>query len=228
MEILELMAILSLLKQKIIIILIVVLLFMLASAVFTITCITPSYSAKATLIVNKSNTVNYSSSHVSDYTYNDILLMQKLVDTYSIIITSDSVLYQVSDNLGLDMTPDQLRARLVVSGVGETEIIQITVTDTVPRRAADIANEITRVCPDEIIRTVKAGSVELIDYAVLPQSPSSPNMTNNILIAGALGLVLICFIIISLEYFNKTVKTSKDVEDLLGLPVLGRLPKYSR
>lgn len=225
----DLKNILSLFKQKFIIIVLVVSLFVAASAVITITCITPSYSAEATMIVNKSNLVNNSSDYVySEYTYNDILLIQRLVDTYSIIITSDSVLNKVAENLDLNMTADQLREHLTVSGVGDTEIIQITVTDTIPKRAADIANEITRVCPDEIIRMVKAGSVELIDYAVLPQKPSSPNIINNILIAGVLGLVLICFIIIALEYLNKTIKSPKDVEDLIGLPILGQLPKYTK
>lgn len=225
----DLKNILSLFKQKFIIIILVVSFFITASAVITITCITPSYSAKATMIVNKSNMVNNSSDYVySEYTYNDILLIQRLVDTYSIIITSDSVLNKVAENLDLNMTAEQLREHLTVSGVGDTEIIQITVTDTIPKRAADIANEITRVCPDEIIRMVKAGSVELIDYAVLPQKPSSPNIVNNILIAGVLGLVLICFIIIALEYLNKTIKSPKDVEDLIGLPILGQLPKYTK
>lgn len=225
----DLKNILSLFKQKFIIIVLVVSLFVAASAVITITCITPSYSAKATMIVNKSNMVNNSSDYVySEYTYNDILLIQRLVDTYSIIITSDSVLNKVAENLDLNMTADQLREHLTVSGVGDTEIIQITVTDTIPKRASDIANEITRVCPDEIIRMVKAGSVELIDYAVLPQKPSSPNIVNNILIAGVLGFVLICFIIIALEYLNKTIKSPKDVEDLIGLPILGQLPKYTK
>jgi capsular polysaccharide biosynthesis protein len=218
----ELRSILSLLKQKFVLIIIVVLLFMALSAVITSLYIVPKYEAKATLIVNKPNT---EATTASDYTYSDLLLTQKLVNTYSAIITSDSVLIQVINNLDLNITTSELRNNLNVSGINDTEIIKITVIDSIPQKAVDIANEITRVSPNEIIRTVKAGSVELIDYAVLPRGPISPSITNNILIAGLLGLVLISLIIIAKEYLNRTIKSSAEIENLFGLPVLGELPK---
>jgi capsular polysaccharide biosynthesis protein len=218
----ELRSILSLLKQKFVSIIIVVLLFMALSAVITSLYIVPKYEAKATLIVNKPNT---EATATSDYTYSDLLLTQKLVNTYSAIITSDSVLTQVINNLDLNITTGELRNNLNVTGINDTEIIKITVIDSIPQKAVDIANEITRVSPTEIIRTVKAGSVELIDYAVLPIGPISPSITNNILIAGLLGLVLISFIIIAKEYLNRTIKSSNEIEELFGLPVLGELPK---
>lgn len=221
----DLRSIFALIAQKFILIILVVVAFMTASAVITSLYIVPQYTASATLIVNKTMSSN---AATGDYTYNDLLLTQKLVNTCSVVITSDSVLSAVVENLDLDMTLDELRRKLSVSGVNDTEVIQVTVTDEIPQRAVDIANEITRVCPDEIIRTVKAGSVELIDYARLPSEPSSPNMTNNILIAGFLGLALIMLILIAIEFFNRTIKTSDDVENLFSLPVLGQLPSYRR
>lgn len=221
----ELRNIFSLIVQKFVLIIIVVIVFVASSAVISSLYITPKYTTSAMLIVNKPGKADTSTA-TGDYTYNDLLLTQKLVNTYSVIITSDSVLTKVIENLNLDLSVTDLRKGLTVSGVNDTEIIKIEVTDEIPQRAMDIANEITRVCPDEIVRTVKAGGVELIDYATLPGAPSSPNITNYTLIAGVLGFALIMFILIIVEILNRTVKTPEDVENLFSLPVLGQLPEY--
>lgn len=218
----ELRDVFSLLIQKFILIIIVVLIFMLSSAVITSLYIIPQYEAKSTLIVNKSSI----KSNNSDYDYSDILLTQSLVNTYSIIIISDTVLTQVISNFNLDMSTDELRRHLIVSGVNDTEIISLKVTDCIPERAVDIANEITRICPEEIIRTANVGSVELIDPAVLPDKPVSPNITLSIIVAGFFGFVLILLYIIAKEHLDKTIKSSDDVQKLLGLSVLGQLPKF--
>ena len=216
--------ILAIFIQKFIIIVITVLIFVSGGILISTLLIAPEYKSDTTLIVNKNQASG--SNETSDYTYNDLLLTQNLVNTYTVIITSDSVLTHVINNLNLDMPLEELRDRLEVKGVNDTEIIRITVTDNIPQRAADIANEIMRVCPNELIRVVKAGSVEVIDYAVPPDLPSSPNITTNALTAGLLGFILIMLILIAVEHFNKTIKTPSDIENYFGLPVLGQLPSY--
>jgi capsular polysaccharide biosynthesis protein len=222
-DIMELRDIVSILAKRFITITVVVLIFMLLGAIVSVLLIVPLYETNATLIVNKTNV---DSTSTKDYTYNDILLTQKLVDTYNVIITSDTVINEVISNLNLNMTVEGLRKMINVTGVNDTEIIKINVTDSIPERAANIANEITRVGPQEIMRTVKAGSVELIDFAVVPAKPVSPNITNNILISGLLGFAIISIILIAREYFNKTVKTPEDVELNFNLPVVGQIPKF--
>lgn len=222
----ELKDIISILLHRFVIIVIVVLVFVSGGFLISSFVIIPEYKADATLIVNKQQASG--SENTSDYTYNDLILAQSLVNTYTVIITSDSVLNQVIKNLNLDISLNVLRNELEVTGVNNTEIIRITVTDNIPQRAADIANEITRVCPDKIIHVVKAGSVEPIDYAAVPSLPSSPNIVINSLMAGFLGLLFIVLILIAIERFNKTIKTPDEIENLFGLPVLGQLPVYNK
>ena len=216
----DLRSILSLMAQKFISIIVVTLSFMICGALISTLLIVPRYEAKATFIINKSNV----SSDENDYSYNDYLLTQKLVNTYSVIITSDLVLEQVIDNLELDMSVEALRDILDVSGIDNTEIIELTVTDVIPQRSVDIVNEVSRVAPDEIENMANTGIVKLIDYAKLPDEPVSPNITNNTLFAGLLGFILIMLLYITREYYDNTVKSSKDIEDFLGLPVAGQIP----
>ena len=212
----------NLIVRNLILIIIIVLVFMILGALFTSLFIVPKYEASATLIVNKSR----AESDSKDYSYNDILLTQKLVDTYSVIIMSDSVLNQVITNIGLELDPKELRSNLSISGINDTEIIKIMVTDTIPERAANIANEITRVAPSEIVRTAKAGNVDLIDFAVVPEDPVSPDIAKNILISGFIGFAFIMLILIIRRYIDRTLKSSDEVEALLGIPIIGQIPKF--
>lgn len=218
----ELHKVFSLLLQNFVLLIIVILLLMILAGVISTLFIAPKYEAKSTLIINKTSGQLKS----TEYDYSDILLTQSLVNTYSIIIISDAVLTQVINNIGHNISPDDLRKNLIVQGIDDTEIISISVKDTIPKRAVDVVNEITRVCPEEIIRIANVGSVEVIDRAVLPKEPISPNISLNIVLAGLMGFILTVLFILAKDQLDKTIKSQEDIETLLGLPVLGQLPKH--
>jgi capsular polysaccharide biosynthesis protein len=48
----------------------------------------------------------------------------------------------------------------------------------------------------------------------------------NILIAFVAGLMASVGLVFLLEYLDNTVKSSEDIEKLLGIPVLGVIPNY--
>ncbi len=69
--------------------------------------------------------------------------------------------------------------------------------------------------------------VDIIDPAV-GATPIQPRGTVNILLGGLLGLILGLGAAFFLEYLDRTVRTSSDVETLLGIPVLGVIPRLRR
>ena len=78
----------------------------------------------------------------------------------------------------------------------------------------------------EAERVVKASGVEIIDKAEIPENPIKPNKMMNIAIAIVLGIMGSVFVIFLLEALNTKVKSPKDIEDKLGIPVFGVVPKY--
>lgn len=76
------------------------------------------------------------------------------------------------------------------------------------------------------LKSLEAANIWIVDRASFPLRPTSPNKRRNVLmgilvgLAGGLGLAII------LEYMNNTVKTSKDVTNSSGLPVLGTIPSF--
>lgn len=218
---LDLRELYELFRRNLLFIAIVTVVAMAAGMLFSTFFITPVYEASATMIVNKSE-----GSSSPDVTYNDLLFTQKLVKTYSVIMQSNTVLKRVIDEIGLDIGVDSLKGMLSISGVNDTEVIRIKVSNENPELAARIANEITKQAPQEIIRAVKAGSVEVIDSASVPLRPTKPRKAMNTAIAGILGAMLSVGIVFLRNYFDDTIKTEEDIREKLNLPVLGVLPMY--
>lgn len=61
---------------------------------------------------------------------------------------------------------------------------------------------------------------------MVPDKPVKPNKELNILIAVVVGLMASMGLVFLLEYMDNTIKTSGDVENVLGIPVLGVIPNY--
>lgn len=64
----------------------------------------------------------------------------------------------------------------------------------------------------------------VVDRGEVPGGAFSPNLTLNILIGAALGLITGMLAAIALEFINDTIKTPDDVRDKLQLPFLGGIP----
>jgi len=69
--------------------------------------------------------------------------------------------------------------------------------------------------------------VQIVDYAVESNNPIAPKKKQNVFVAALLGLFIGVVLAFALHYFNKTIKSTDDVEFYLKLPVLGHIPDYS-
>ena len=67
-------------------------------------------------------------------------------------------------------------------------------------------------------------SVNVIDKAVAPVNPSGPNRPMYVAVALMAGLFLAVAIVVVADMLNTTMRRVEEVEELLGLPVIGRMP----
>ncbi|MBN9647129.1 lipopolysaccharide biosynthesis protein [Terrisporobacter glycolicus] len=182
----------------------------------------PVYEANTTLIVNKEVENETTQMTTSD----DLNFVQKLALTYGEIIKSRSVITSTIDKLNLDMTYEDLSEAVSITNVENTQIIKISVKNENPRVAATICNTIPEIFSTEVQRIVKASGTEVIDKAAVPEKPIKPNKTMNTLIATVLGAMVSVFVIFLKEALNTKIKEPKDIEEKLGLPVFGVVPKF--
>ena len=216
----DLLEVLEVVRQHILIIVLVTVIAAAAGFGFSRFVMVPQYEASALMIVNtrQDTTANVTSDQINSAT--------KLVSTYSIIIKSDTVLQQVISNLGLTLTYDQLKERVTVSAVDDTQVMQITVRSDNPEWARQVCEQITAISPDVILESVEAGSVKLISQAAVTPEPVSPNVMKNTAVAAVLGLVVSIGIVVLRELLDNKIKSEDDVRKYLDLPVVGVIPDY--
>ena len=183
--------------------------------------ITPLYKASVQLIVN-------TKGENSDKVTNDNINSAKnLVDTYAIIIKSNSVLKQVIDELDLDMSYSSLMNNISVSSVNNTQIMEVVVKNPSSERAGKIVSKIADIAPEIIVKKVDAGSCYVINDVEIGVNPVSPNIKRYAIVGVLLGMVLGCVIAVIRMLLNNTVIDENDIAKYLGMPVLGVIPEVS-
>ena len=161
-------------------------------------------------------------------TNSDLQAGSYLVKDYREIILSQNVLSQAIEELKLDMTPAELSKKISVSVPTDTRILSITAKDGNPKEAARIANGLRNVAAEKIIAVTKVSDVTTLDEAEVPQSPSSPNIRRNVLLGFIAGAGLMVVLMVVVEVLDDRVKRPEDVEELMGLTLLGIVPDIKK
>jgi chain length determinant protein EpsF len=89
------------------------------------------------------------------------------------------------------------------------------------QRAYDAAS--ARFSQTRIEAQSEQSDVSVLNPAVAPTEPSGPRVLLNTLIAFMLGTVLGVGLALLLELLNRPVRSSSDMKDMLGIPVLGTI-----
>jgi len=161
-------------------------------------------------------------------TNSDLQAGSYLVKDYREIILSQNVLSQAIEELKLDMTPAELSKKISVSVPTDTRILSITAKDGNPKEAARIANGLRNVAAEKIIAVTKVSDVTTLDEAEVPQTPSSPNIRRNVLLGFIAGAGLMVVLMVVVEVLDDRVKRPEDVEELMGLTLLGIVPDIKK
>lgn len=198
-------------------IILLTLLAIIIAGVVSYFLLTPVYETSTEILVNQNP------AETGQLINQNIQTDLQLINTYSGIIKSPAILGQVVEELDLDMNSDQLDNNITVSNADQSQIINIAVQDEDPARAVDIANTTVDVFETDIQDLMNVDNVSVLSPAVLKENPEpvSPNPLLNMAIAAVVGLMLGVGIAFLLEYLDTTIKDEQDIEEFLGIPVIG-------
>ena len=193
----------------------------IAAIVITFTT-TPTYQAKSQIFVSTpASTVDISALATGSS------FSQQRVKSYAQIINSPLTLAPVVQELNLSITPEELSEMVSASAPLDTVLIVLTVTDTDPQRAADIANAVAKQFGVTVANLELQGigsdspvKVSTVLNAVPASSPASPKKAINLI----LGLLLGFGLGIALASLRRLLdNTIKNEDDLQGTPLLAAI-----
>ena len=181
--------------------------------------ITPKYEATAMFYVNNS-------SISGKLSLAELNAAEKSVKSYCTILGTRLSLEEVIREGNFNYTYEQLEKMIGSQAVDGTEIFSVTVTSTDPQEACDIANTIASVLPQKVADAMDGAKVKVIDYAVVPQTKSSPSTPKNTVLGMLVGFVLSAGVIILLEMFNDTINSEEWLVTTYGdeIPLLSVVP----
>ena len=111
------------------------------------------------------------------------------------------------------------------------DALNVTLNATPPAAAG--AADSTRALRDQIARlralkAVETGGVQIVEQATPPEQRSSPKPARNAVIAGLVALALALFVVVLLARFDKRISDEDELAEVMGVPVLARIPQPSR
>lgn len=169
-----------------------------------------------------------SRSSDTSLTNQDLQAGSYLVNDYKEVITSSEVLSSVIDQEKLSMSTGELSKEIAVTIPTDTRVISIAVTDTDAQRACDIANTVRQVAAEKIKAVTKVDDVTTLESATKPSHPSSPNVKKNAAIGALAGVFLAVVGILVAEVLDDRVRRPEDVEEVLGMTLLGVVPDIDK
>lgn len=154
---------------------------------------------------------------------------RQAVTSYVDVVNSALVLDRVIDELELKMTAQQLAPSIVASSPINTVLINVTVTNTDPVKAAEIANAVGVTFADVVTNqlekpegeTASPVKIETIQPAVISTDQSSPNVRLNLVLGLLIGLAIGLGVAVLRSVLDTRIHSSHDIELVTDAPILG-------
>lgn len=177
----------------------------------------PVYQASTQILVNKAP------ANAQEFSMQDIDTNLQLISTYNVIIKSPAILTEVISELGLNETVQSLNERIAVSSIEDSQVVTLEVEDASMQQAVLISNTTAKVFEQEIRNLMRVDNVSVLAPATMPADPQpvKPDPLFNMAVGAIIGFMLGTGLAIVLDQLNTTVRTEEDIEELLGLQVLG-------
>ena len=223
MEEIDLKELFEFIKKKIGLLITITVVICLLGCIYGLFIQKPMYKSYTTIILGGNET-----TASQTITQSDITLNKNLVDTYAELVKSRRVLEQVIAELDLEETYEELSNKISVSSVNNTEIIKITVADSNPIEAKNVANVTANFFSKEVVKLYNMNNVNVLDEANEANEPYNINIPKQVIIYFFIGIIIALSILFIIFYFDRTIKSVEQVEQKIKLPILGGVEEYKK
>jgi capsular polysaccharide biosynthesis protein len=184
------------------------------------------YTATATIYVGDRSPNIGPTSNIN---VNQQFGLDRLIATWTITIRSSQVAQNALAATHVPRSVGAVSAETSAAQIPNTNLLNVSVTDTDPAIAQALANGVANGFID-YFTSLNSGTdtqqyLNVQQPAGLPFAPNDNGLKRNLILAGILGLVAAIAVVALLEYVDITIRAPEDVERRLELPVLAAIPR---
>ena len=222
-EYIDMKKILNIISSKKIFIALIILLSLVMGYFYSYYYKKPQYNSSVTVLLTGDE-----AQGEKQVTQTDLNLNSGLISTYGSIAKSANVLSKVIENLGLDISVQNLQKNLTVAEIKNTQFLKITVENSNPETAMKIANEISKVFVEQIKTIYNIQNINIIDTAEISNTPCNINHIKDMAIALMAGIFASGVLILIIYILDDTIKSEKDIPVNLKLETIGTIPNTNK
>ncbi len=146
-----------------------------------------------------------------------------LINTYTSVIISDSVLQQVIDELRLDWSLSRLRSAITIESEKGSRIMNVAVRASRSETALDIADKLAEIYPEIVEKKVGVGAIRPIGKASLQGGAIRDNRRKYAFMGAAIFAALLFLLLVVTRLLDPTIRLDTDVTRELGVSILGAI-----
>lgn len=154
----------------------------------------------------------------------DLNLSKQLTSDFTILAKSRPVVEQVIDGLKLNTSYEALVGTITFTNPSDTSIMKTTVRNPDPELACEISNAMSDALAECIASVMLTDKPSIVEEAVVPTYPVSPNVKKNVMMGGMFGIVVMAGILVVMYLLDDRIKSEEDIERYLGLTTLASIP----
>lgn len=211
-----LLELLQLLKKHLTLVVALPVICAVVMALFSLVGMRDTYTATTSMYVLATSEESSTSALSSE-----LSASQMLTNDVATLLQSDRVTHDAAQSLGMEDLEDY---DISVTSETTTRVITLSVTGTDAAGAANVANALAESVSSVAQEVMEIQSVNVIDQAPTPEAPSGPNRLLYVAVAFVAGLFVAVAIVVLMDVLNTRVRGAEEVEQMLGIPVIGRIP----
>ncbi len=155
-------------------------------------------------------------------TYTDLTASQLIANDIAELAESDTVRDLVAESFGMSSLEGY---EISIASSTSTRVIDISVTSQRADAVPLVANEIAVVLSTVAQEVMGVKSINIVDEAKAPASPSGPPRVMYTAVAFVSGIFLVVAAAVLLDVVNTRVRSVEEAEKLLGIPAIGHIPE---
>ena len=179
----------------------------------------PMYKADTTLFIgSEENNIGIS--------LNDLTRNTRLIEDYQNLAKTRLIIESVLETLNYDISIKEFQKRMDIKVIDNSRLFVVSYSSENPVVSAEIANELANQLSFSVLEIVGVRNIRIIDEAIVPTEPDTPNLFKNLVFGGLTGCVLgIIFVLIAVLR-NDKITDIGTVEKIVRAPIIGKIPRF--